>query len=69
MEFHEDTWRPELRYTVTDVITLNTAVVSDDLGPSQEVHATVLCLIFSTLLLGGYFLSCGCSSTAHIVCR
>lgn len=51
------------------VITPNTTVVSNDLGPSQEANASVLCLIVSALLLGGYFLSCGCSSTVHTVCR
>lgn len=68
MAFHKDTRQPEW-YTMIDVITLNTTVVSNDLGPSQEVHASMLCLIVSALLLGGYFLSCGYSSTVHTICR
>lgn len=38
-----------------DVITLNTTVVSNDLGPSQEVHASALCLMSQHCCLVGIF--------------
>lgn len=54
MEFRKDTWQPEC-YTMIDVITLNTTVVSNDLGPSQEVHASALCLMSQHCCLVGIF--------------